>query len=217
MRRYFDTAVLPYPVVQSLVPRSRAVLDLLNVKYLLTVSPDEAQVRALQAAGLEPVAADGLFHVFRNPSCWPRAFLARDFEVHPGEQAALAAVGNLSGPERVVLEEHPRAGISTGGAGGWAGITHYESNYVSIRTRSATPALLVLLDSHAPGWSARVNGSPARILAANYAFRAVEVPAGGALVEFRYVTPWLPAGGVISLLSIALCGLLMSQGGSRSR
>ncbi len=48
---------------------------------------------------------------------------------------------------------------------------------------------LVLNDALVPGWSATVDGRAAPIVRADYAFRAVPVPAGDHDVMMRY-SPW---------------------------
>jgi uncharacterized membrane protein YfhO len=62
-----------------------------------------------------------------------------------------------------------------------------------------------------PGWSVRVNGRPAAIQVANYAFRAVEVPAGPVELRFSYWPEGLSLGLTLSALSaislLALAGL----------
>ena len=209
IRSYFKTEPLPYPLPSELLPSTRGILDLLNVKYLITYEAPAEALGNLQQAGLQPVDSDGPYRVFRNPTAWPRAFIPESFELVPDARAALAAVGRLPGPGRVVLEEKPAA-IPASGSGGTAEIALYEPDRVSIRTRSANPALLVLLDNAAPGWTALVNGAPARILTADYAFRAVEVPAGSAQVDFRYTTPGLRAGLAITALSTLFCAFLMT-------
>jgi uncharacterized membrane protein YfhO len=54
--------------------------------------------------------------------------------------------------------------------------------------------VLVVLDPWFPGWSARVDGKPAPLLRADYAFMAIPVDAGRHEVTFRYFpTTLLPA------------------------
>jgi hypothetical protein len=54
---------------------------------------------------------------------------------------------------------------------------------------SGPGGILVISDVLAPGWSATVDGREAPIVRADYAFRAVPVPAGEHDVVMRYL-PW---------------------------
>ena len=58
-------------------------------------------------------------------------------------------------------------------------------------------------DQDYPGWEATVDGIPTPILRANYAFRAVRVPAGISVVEFRYRPRSVWLGAAITLGSLA--------------
>ena len=200
VRRYFQTANLPYPLVTGLLPEPRVILDLLNVKYLIAFS---GEAETFAAAGLRPVKRDDAFTVFMNESHWPRAYLAGRAHVvrHPG--AALEAVASLRGPDEVVLEQPPRVAPAAE-VRGEVKIRRYGPDRVELRARSEGPAVLVLLDSAAPGWTATVNGAPAPVLHANFAFRAVEVPAGRSDVVFTYRTPGLRVGVAVSALAAAL-------------
>ena len=65
---------------------------------------------------------------------------------------------------------------------------------------------LVVSDSHYPGWRATLDGSSVPLHRANYALRAVRLPAGTHRVRFEYA-PWSFRGGLaVSLLSLG--GLL---------
>lgn len=68
---------------------------------------------------------------------------------------------------------------------------------------------LVLSDAFYPGWQVTLDGSWAPILRADYAFRAVQIPAGDHQVEFRY-RPWSFWGG--ALLSAATLAALAGLG-----
>ncbi len=67
------------------------------------------------------------------------------------------------------------------------------------------PALLVLSQTYYHPWRAYVDCKPAQILRANYAFQAVEVPAGHHAVKLVYQDRWFQAGAVISVATLAGC------------
>ncbi len=86
---------------------------------------------------------------------------------------------------------------------GQARIVVDEGERIEVTTEADGPALLVLNDQHAPGWTATVDGRPAEILPANYLARGVWVPAGQHTVVFRYATPGLAAGLTLALAALA--------------
>jgi hypothetical protein len=61
------------------------------------------------------------------------------------------------------------------------------------------PGFVVLNEAYFSGWRAWVDGREVPILPANGAVRAVEVGEGKHVVEFRYTTPGLFAGLILSL------------------
>ena len=64
--------------------------------------------------------------------------------------------------------------------------------------------LLVLTDTYAPGWQARVDDVVTPIMVANHAFRAVVVPAGAHVVEFSYRPLALRLGIGLSVSTVAM-------------
>jgi uncharacterized membrane protein YfhO len=80
---------------------------------------------------------------------------------------------------------------------------------VTVRCEAPEPALLVLAEQHLGGWSAAVDGRPAKLLRAHVALRAVALPRGDHVVTFRYSTPGLYAGAGISAGALALCAALL--------
>jgi hypothetical protein len=69
---------------------------------------------------------------------------------------------------------------------GRARVTHYRPEFVEVETTAEEARLLVLTDAFFPGWEAWVDDTPAPIYRANFAFRAVPVPAGRHRVRFEY-------------------------------
>jgi hypothetical protein len=73
---------------------------------------------------------------------------------------------------------------------------------------TATPAFLVISSSAYPGWSATVNGRPARLYETNWIMLGLEVPPGTSDVVLSYSTPGFKAGAIVSLSALALVALL---------
>jgi hypothetical protein len=78
-----------------------------------------------------------------------------------------------------------------------------------------TPAatMLVVTEAYYHNWQALVDGQAASLFRANYAFEAVEVPAGRHQVLLVYKDEAFRAGGAISICSFLLCigGWIMSR------
>lgn len=74
-------------------------------------------------------------------------------------------------------------------------------NSVSVEVESDGPGWLVLLDAWFPGWEATVNGKPALVRRADYAFRAVEVGGGKSVVRFDYRPRSLRLGLILALMA----------------
>ena len=92
----------------------------------------------------------------------------------------------------------------------------YRLNGFTLAVDAPRPGLVYASESVFDGWSATVNGSPAPILPANYAFRAVAVPAGQVRVEFRYWPPGLTLGLVVTSISgLAVGALFLFPRGQR--
>ena len=68
-----------------------------------------------------------------------------------------------------------------------------------MRTESAHDALLVLSDTHYPGWRATVDGRTAAIHRVDYILRGVSVPAGEHKVDFRYEPASWRAGAIVTV------------------
>ena len=77
------------------------------------------------------------------------------------------------------------------------------------------PALLRLADLWYPDWVATVDGRPAEILRADYLLRAVAVPAGRHVVEFRFASPAMRRGLIVSGASLLVTLGLLALGWRR--
>jgi hypothetical protein len=170
----------------------------------------------LTPAGLVKTASHGGIDVYRNTEALPRAYGVFRAEVVADPEAQLARVldAGFSVRDTVVLERRPPAIRWPEDAPSDPPIiTAFEEDpagaRVTVRARFPRPGLLVLLDNHFPGWEAFVDGELTPILRANYAFRAVSVPAGSHEVRFTYRPRyWLASLLASALALLALIGVL---------
>lgn len=64
--------------------------------------------------------------------------------------------------------------------------------------------ILCLSIPYSAGWSAKVDGKPAKLLEANVLFMALPLKQGHHQIELRYMTPGLLPGCALSTLSVAI-------------
>lgn len=65
-------------------------------------------------------------------------------------------------------------------------VIHRENNYIEIETNTRGRTFLVYFGAHFPGWTATVDGTPAKVYYSQYLFRGVEVPPGSHTVRFSF-------------------------------
>jgi hypothetical protein len=201
------TGMLPFRLdrFSRRVPAARRlpIIGIYGVGYMpVPSSPDVAR-----AAGLAPP-----FHVVAVDTELP-AFLLRvphrERAYFASELASVDRRGAMdfvlsvdcSRTERSVVEGPLPEGYVP--VHGQARIVTDEPERVVVETTSEGRGLLVLNDTYAAGWAARVDGHPSAILPANYLVRGVWVEGGRHTVEFSYRTPWLREGWALFLAGAA--------------
>jgi len=137
-----------------------------------------------------PLATAGQRPVFLDDTNALRALIAPDFDsrrvvfLPPDTKGSVSVTNETSA--RVVSQR-------------------FTSERVDLEVEAATPSLVVLAQTWYHPWQACVDGAPARLLRANYAFQAVEVPAGVHHLRLAYEDQALRAGGFISGLALLTC------------
>lgn len=177
---------------QALFTPDAALLRFMSVGYLITNRP-------LSAPGIAPLATSGAVRLHTLAGAWPMATLWKDLR-------PLEAVLNSS--------ESPGAAIHLK-PDGEAHIQRMGSSEAVVRISTDAPAMLVLNQLDAAGWTVSVDGEPAEGLRMGGLFRAVRVPEGDHLVHWRYAPPFFTSGLMISLLT-ALFLVMMTIHLSRS-
>jgi hypothetical protein len=195
----YNAAIFPDP--------SARVLDLLGVDWIVAPAgspPPDTRI--------SPVAVDGRWALFARVDAPPRASFVSRWRVVRGPDRALAdAMAPGTDPSsEVVLEEDPGLGPS-----GPASSEPFPATYRSTGLGSAVitvvaprDGMVVVRNSYDPGWRARIDGRPARVLAADGIVQAVPVPAGRHTITLAYRDPSIALGilgscfGVVTLLAV---------------
>jgi hypothetical protein len=200
-QEYHGTNVFPDGIASPL-------LDLLSIRHI--VVPADARRRddlAELTASLPTAYRDEHVRILERASALPRAWLVHDArQVAPGDAVSLLADGAID-PSRTVLLEAPPPVLAPAAADAVEEVAwvRSEPDRLELAVTASAPALLVLSDVWDPGWSAAVDGSPAPVLLASHAFRAVPVPAGEHRLTLHYAPSSLRAGVAVTLVtSIAL-------------
>lgn len=150
--------------------------------------------------------------IYENPNVLPRAYVVHRVEVVTDSTLldrmtssdlvwTTALIENPLPPEQMTaLETAPLR------SGSMARVDRYDVHEVEVEAQMAAPGVLILSDTHYPGWEVAVDGEAASLLRVNYALRGVYLPEGAHRVVFRFVPRLFYFGLMVSSL-ILVCSV----------
>jgi hypothetical protein len=182
--------------------RSTRLYDLLGVRYVLGSKEVVLDWDKFSLA----YDGDPTVNVYRNETPLPRAFVVQQAVVAADQEDAWARIHEPGfDPATTVVLEGGQPLDNGGAEQAVAQVVRYEPDRLEIEVNSPTDGYLFLSDPFYPGWQATVDGQPTEILRANYAFRAVAVPAG----THRVIMTFQPASWRLGLAITVLTVLLL--------
>jgi hypothetical protein len=190
------------------------LIDLLGVRHVVQApgTPSPGSTFSLEYDGPDA-------RIYRNDRAFPRAFLVFGARPCVDGASALRVVRDraLDLSQHVVLSDCAESpAVGPPGRVATLEVTERRAERLRLTTTTDAPAYLVLIETWFPGWRARVDGIEQPIWRANYAFRAVWLPAGRHEVDVAYQ----PRSVTIGLMVSAIAGLLilgLCLGGGRRR
>jgi hypothetical protein len=208
---------------QAAGPRSNSSYNFLGIKYIVA-----SKAGAPADGDIVPIFdTDPAINIYLNLAALPRLLFvpeAISVDSHEAVWQALQAP-TFKPTQSVILEQldQPPPPDSQPGSDpvtpATISLVQYDLHTVQVDLQSDFAGYLVLSDTYYPGWHAEIDGQPAPLYRANYAFRAVPVPAGNHTVRFSFEPFSWKVGLVVSgltLLSLAgAVGLFFYQ--SRQR
>lgn len=192
---------------QEAVPRSSPAYNLLGIKYIVA-----GKGGAPADGNIVPVFdADPDINIYLNLSALPRLlFVHRAVKVDSAE-AALAALKapDFDATATVILEDCPATETTVNGSASIA-LQEYGLHAVQAGVNTTAPGYLFLADAWYPGWRATVDGQPTPVCRANYAFRAVPVPAGEHQIRLTFEPlSWKIGLGISGLTVLGLLAFVI--------
>jgi len=176
-----DATALPYVRTNR---EFSALLDFMSVSHMNSAGkPFEWALRP----GAMPVVTAGQQPVFADDRTVLQAFFQTNLDLRrivflpPGARARITATRQVA------------ARVQD---------TRFADQVLSMQTESPASSLVVISQSHYPAWKAYVDGHPTTLWRANFAFQALEVPAGVHKVRLVYEDAMLRAGAVFSGLGV---------------
>jgi hypothetical protein len=199
----------------TIAAREDRLLDLASVKYVLaTTWNPRIETLAARPERFRLVYERGRVQLFENLRALPRALVvpAGGVEVVTDPRAALGRLASADfDPTRMVLCDRPPQWTRSPTAGEPGAVEGLEiaTHDIRLTVTARGPSVLVLSDSHYPGWKAWVDGRPTPVLRVNHALKGVAVEDGRHAVRLRFdpwrfrAGAWISGAAVLVLLALA--------------
>jgi len=178
------------------------VLNMFNVRYIITSGPNG-----------DPVAQ-------RNPYANGNAWFVSNVLIAEDANQEIMLIDSLDSKNNAVIHRDfaQMLPVKKVERDSTASITllSYKPDQLIYESESGSEQLAVFSELYYPnGWQVTIDGDKATQLRANYALRALVVPAGKHRIEFRFEPEVVATGSTISLLSSGLFLLILLGGGIR--
>jgi len=196
-------------------PYITRLMSLIGVKYLVDHSEyidvyNKETYPTLPAHKQKLVFEDGDWKVYQYLEALPRVFLAGEYLLETDDQKTIDLIYDpkIDLRQTLILNSVP-VGISPQiDPQAQVEVVSYTPNKITFKTQSSQDQLLFLSDTYYPGWRAKVDGQKSQVLAADYAFRAVPVPAGNHIIEMYYLPQSFLTGLYIATGTLVLIILI---------
>jgi hypothetical protein len=192
--------LLPKPFVQIPFPEDW------HLKLVAYGDDDGTMVYDFIRGGTEAVGSS----VLQNADALPRSFVATQMRSLPNRGELLERLKKTNFREVVYLEDVDEESLRITRPWKPHDVTKlsYKPNRIRFEVDGEAPGFLVLTDVWFPGWKCTVSGEEVKVYRANYTFRAVKVPAGKHMVEFRFEPVSYQRGRIITFVTLGIVSIV---------
>jgi hypothetical protein len=183
------------------------VLDLMNVRYVLTRAADVRRLASLPK--FRHIASLPGTEVFENMAVLPRFYFVR--RVQPvgslAEAHDLIEHRGIDLSETALTDQPLDLSPTDGDVTGTVKVVQYQPSRIELSLRASRVSLLVLSETYFPGWQAWIDEKPVAIHSVDIALRGVVVPAGAHRLRMEFRPVILPISLGISLATAILLAI----------
>lgn len=186
------------------------LFELLGVQYLLDKEDNpktgaDWHYERFPNDNVLGIAQYDKFQFYERQNVLPRAFTTTSYQLVKSDREIIDKIYDRNFPlTTLLLEKEPNLQINGSEKIERPQITKYEPNEIDIVTNNDYNSLLFLSDTYSKDWRTYIDGRQTPLLRADYALRAVAVPAGQHQVTFRYQPRAFIIGAYITVFSIIL-------------
>lgn len=178
--------------VAQLNPQEFPVLNMLNTRYVIL---------PLQDGETAPLL---------NPYALGNAWFVDEVQYVGNANEEIEAIHHLDPSQKAVVDKRFASVVRSMPADSTATIKliAYEPNYLKYEVESEKGGTVLFSEIYYPGWQSTIDGEEVAHGRANYIFRAMNVPAGKHVVEFRFDPKSLKVTENIAFVAIGILLLL---------
>ena len=174
-------------------------LNLLNVKYIITQNEEGAE------------------QVQINPQANGNVWFVQNVKIVPDADTEILALDSLNTRQTAIVQEKFANKITSKifpvDSTDSIELVAHQPNYLKYKSNSATEKLAVFSEVYYPeGWNVYVDGEKANYFKADYILRAMMVPQGTHIIEFKFEPEVVKTGSKISLASNIVLILIVLGG-----
>jgi len=189
---------LPNEIPSNLLFGHQALLNMLNVKYLISAYPlpDTSNKLINRGSSL----------VYENKHALPRAYFVDNIKILTSKQEIFSFIGSgqFDPAKSAILEEEPEFSIKPDSTN-QVELVSYDIQNIKLKANVKSPALLVLSEVYYPaGWKAYVDGELTKIYKTNYILRSIFLQPGNHEIEFVFKPSSFTIGLLISIITFVL-------------
>ena len=178
--------------MEQLDPSAFPVLNMLNTRYFIF---------PLQGGQTVPLA---------NPFALGNAWFVDEVDYVNNANEEIEAIHGLNPTEKAIVDKKFESVVKSLPSDSTATIelVAYEPNYLKYEVSSDKGGTVVFSEIYYPGWKSTIDGQEVAHGRANYILRAMNVPAGQHVVEFRFDPTSLHVTENIAFVALGLLALL---------